>query len=135
MPKPTRTPERISLPAPATELRIVDGDLEALCQTKSGPRWATVHKLTALQSPAGEQSVYGGPVEVGMKFIWMPGTVGEAQVEVIKLCIPVNDELRVVTKTIVGSKMNPQGQETWNDISRFREACVPLPPAPTGEVK
>ena len=61
---------------------------------------------------------YTGPIEVGMKFIWMPETIACEYVTVTKVVDIEWDERRIFTEY---GRMN---EETWNDESRFREACV-----------
>lgn len=62
-----------------------------------------------------------GPIEVGQQFIWEPD-VPHARVHiVVTQVVPMeNDETRIWAREVG----KPMGPATWNDESRFREACV-----------
>lgn len=66
-----------------------------------------------------------GPILPGERFIWEPDNARAwAIVEITKIACPRNDERRIYTKTLSG---NGPAHETWNDESRFREACIRAP--------
>jgi hypothetical protein len=66
-----------------------------------------------------------GPIEVGQRFIWEPHSPRAwAHIEVTRVQEKPDDERRIWVKTLRG---NGSTGETWNDESRFREACVRAP--------
>jgi hypothetical protein len=71
-------------------------------------------------------SNYLGPIDVGMYFVWEP-TLPHAWcvVRVTRIDEPPDDERRIWSVIVRGGGVNHEGIKTWNDESRFREACTP----------
>jgi hypothetical protein len=65
-----------------------------------------------------EREKLTGEIEVGQQFIWEPETPhAKALVTVTRVQDIHGDERRIWTR-------DEAGNETWNDESRFREACI-----------
>lgn len=63
-------------------------------------------------------NLYEGPIEVGMKFLWSPGTEHETTIEVSKVIIKHGDENRIYSKNLQSK------EEVWNEEGNFRESVV-----------
>jgi hypothetical protein len=71
------------------------------------------------------ESWYNGPIQVGMKFVWRPGTETEEVVRVTKIVTEHHEHDPVIfTDTLRGSSKGKP--DIFNDESHFRGSVVPL---------
>jgi hypothetical protein len=100
---------------------------------KSGVQPAVIERLVdklveamlplALPPPAQE---YAGPITAGDHFIWEPDKpTAWCHIEVMRVEDRGTTDRVVWSRVVQSNRWNPEGQETWNDESRFREACRP----------
>lgn len=71
---------------------------------------------------------WDGPIEVGDHFIWEPDKPAVWCHVVVVRVYCEDDRCVIWARVIHGDLRNPPGSESWNDESRFREACWPCDP-------
>jgi len=87
-------------------------------------RWGTAIRAIKIVPAAPEG--YDGPINPGDHFIWEPDKPSAwCHIEVMRVEDRGTTDRVVWTRVVQSNRFNPEGQETWNDESRFREACRP----------
>lgn len=69
--------------------------------------------------------MYDGKIEAGMKFVWMQGTPGHADVTVTRVSHKIPGEPWVYARVDGALDQNTVGKEYGNEMDRFREAVQP----------
>jgi hypothetical protein len=106
-----------------TVAKMPEGSIAALeRRIKSLGFHAYMHPSS--QTPVLE-SWYNGPIQVGMKFVWRPGTETEEIVRVTRIATEHHEhDPLIFTDTIQGPSKAKAG--IFNDESHFRGSAVPL---------